>query len=67
MQWLVQEREFADATISKSIGLLNGIQWLLRTGRTDPEQPAFSDVEVAGMLELVKEQLGLALPAEQES
>lgn len=38
--------------------MLKGIQWLLRTGRSDPEQPAVTDAEIADMLENVKSELG---------
>jgi hypothetical protein len=50
-----------DATVSKTIGILNGIQWLLREGRSDPTQLACSDRDLVSMLDLVKEQLGGAL------
>lgn len=46
------------AAVEKALGMLTGIQWLLRIGRTDPKQPNFSDTEIADMLDRVTEQLG---------
>ncbi|MDP9897415.1 hypothetical protein J2W32_006520 [Variovorax boronicumulans] len=47
----------SDPAVEKALGMLEGIQWLLRTGRTDPKQPNFSDTEIADMLDRVTEQL----------
>ncbi len=37
--------------------MLKGIQWLLRIGRSDPDQPAVTDAEIADMLDHVSSQL----------
>lgn len=63
---LLQELEFVDAAVSQSIGLITGIQWLLREGRKDPSQPTFTAADVAGMLDLVKDQLADAINTNTE-
>lgn len=55
MHWLIQERKLCDEAIEKSFGMLSGVQWLLRTGRSNPAQPSVSDEDVANMLDLVKQ------------
>ncbi|MDP9902487.1 hypothetical protein [Variovorax ginsengisoli] len=56
-----------DAAVSKTIGLLNGIQWLLRDGRANPTQLGCTDGDLVGMLDLVKEQLAEVFPSAQLS
>jgi hypothetical protein len=61
MHWLIQERELLDGAVEKSLGMLSGVQWLLRTGRSNPANPSVSDEDVANMLDLVKQQLTAAV------
>ena len=63
MQWFVQERELANASISTSIGLLEALQRLLRLSQSDPARTTCTDADIASVLDHVKEHLGAALCA----
>ena len=51
-----------EAALTKSIGVLKGVQWLLRHGDADSR----SDDQMADMLDLVNEDLTTFLPTTEQ-
>ncbi|WP_076999119.1 hypothetical protein [Variovorax sp. KK3] len=65
MGWLVDERDELARATRKAVGMLSGVQWLLRFARHDPAEPRFSDEDVANMIELVRGVLGTPAAPDQ--